>query len=69
MLNVAASRSIRLINPAITATAAYRQRHPQGPLAGMGARLAAHRQAVLDGADPGAPSVEPGACGDSRPRL
>jgi hypothetical protein len=48
---------------AVTATAAYRLRHPDGPMAGIGARLLAHRQAVREQSDVGALPIEPGACG------
>lgn len=47
---------------AVTATAAYRLRHPDGPLAGIGARLSAHRQAVREQSDLSALPIEPGAC-------
>ena len=47
---------------AVTATAAYRLRHPAGPMAGIGARLLAHRQAVREQSDLGGLPIEPGAC-------
>lgn len=47
---------------AITATAAYRLRHPDGPMAGIGARLLAHREAVHERSDLSALPIAPGAC-------
>ncbi|MDI1444556.1 hypothetical protein [Polyangium sp. 6x1] len=47
---------------AVTATAAYRLKHPDGPMAGIGARLSAHREAIRDRSASGTLPIEPGAC-------
>ncbi|UQA58960.1 hypothetical protein [Polyangium aurulentum] len=47
---------------AVSATAAYRLQHPEGPMAGIGARLHAHRQAVRERSELDIVPVAPGAC-------
>jgi hypothetical protein len=47
---------------AVSATAAYRLQHPDGPMAGIGPRLHAHRQAVRERSDFDSVPVAPGAC-------